>query len=108
MIFGFPLSNNRNGGGYTIKPASKIISSAYKFDTNVSLTDNIGNTYIDSLNYYITLKDYVVDSTLEGFSGAPVFARNKDSNKWSLLGIMTATNTRLNIICVVKARYIPL
>jgi hypothetical protein len=106
IVFGFPLSNNISEGGYTIKPASKIISFNYELNTNVSISDSLGNTYIDSLNYYIKLKDFVVGNTLEGFSGAPVFVKNTDSNKWYLLGMMIAINTHANLICVIKSKYL--
>lgn len=101
-FFGFPENMN------WIEKDLIQISPPYLFTTkNFTIAENflnqIGNEIgIDSLRYEVQIKDLKVNAGLAGFSGAPVFIKNGQTNKWEFLGVLVGINEIKNSIYVVN------
>jgi hypothetical protein len=106
VMYGFPFVNNVSSGQYTLRQHSKVSSKSFSFDSSFSVSDKNVRFAIDSINYRLTLYDYIVTDELGGFSGSPIFYFDLDEKKWFLLGILSASNSGSNSLYVVKSKYI--
>lgn len=71
------------------KTASQLYFKKYKFLEYDTYKSPTGLTLIDSLNYMIKSRKVPLDS-LGGYSGSPVFIKDKKDKKWKLLGLAIA------------------
>lgn len=86
-MFGFPLNSIRNPSVqfgfwmpsfFELNGVETIISGAF--------TDTVSNR-TDSTNYYFYNQVAKIDSSLKGFSGSPVFVKDRSSDRWRITGL---------------------
>jgi hypothetical protein len=101
-FFGFPEKMNKIENGI-IQIAPPYLFTTKNFTIAQNFINQIGNEIgIDSLRYEVQIKDSKVTFALGGFSGAPVFIRTGQENKWEFLGVLVAINQIRNSIYIVK------
>lgn len=92
-IYGFPyLANIDKEGYYMESPASHLSFNKYEFYNYYPYkinACNVSKTIIDSMNYVVKTTNISYDS-LRGYSGSPVFIRNRKNNKWAFIGTFVA------------------
>jgi hypothetical protein len=86
-FYGFP-------GRVTVRENNTIIyPGVSKFDlpidTNIATT-TINKFFIDSINYWVNLNKVYEERYFAGYSGSPVFIKNRKSGKWNLIGVLVS------------------
>ena len=85
----------------------RILSQDFKIYENVKVIDDCNKkTSVDSINYRIVFNDYKLPANLHGFSGAPVFVRDRKSSNWFFYGELMGGDKDSNFIIVVKRKYL--
>ncbi|MEJ0101707.1 MAG: serine protease [Bacteroidota bacterium] len=100
-IPGYPAIKNAGGPG---GPASSIDFTVYKILNNSSYINSERELETDSTNYILSTKQTMIDSSLKGYSGSPVFEFNK--NNWHFRGILMGANIPGKYLVVVKQKYL--
>ena len=100
-IPGFPsIKNTAQLFGH----ASAINFTDYKILDSLSYINSERELETDSTNYILLPRQTAINSSLKGYSGAPVFEfRN---NSWHLVGVLMGANIPQQYIAVVKLKYL--
>ena len=102
-LIGYPVNHNRDTiGGFTFTDAVNYSSYIDSLKTNFPFY-NDNRVPVDSFNYSIRLKNASPDSSFGGFSGSPTFTKNKKSDKWVFLGIVSLTHA--GRLFIIKSKY---
>ena len=91
QIIGFPTVEERDSvtGKHLLKPASLLLITRYSLFQN-SRYHAMDGIKTDSINYVVETKDIVINRKLKGYSGSPVFIKDKTLNRYFFSGIFIA------------------
>ncbi len=99
VLFGFPGTEMYKGSPH-FAAASKIYGEQSR---NWQLTND---GVVDTVNYYLFAN---TSDNLDGFSGSPVFIRERKTDKWQLVGILvasTASKEPKQVLKICKIGYV--
>ncbi|MDQ6904198.1 MAG: hypothetical protein M3139_14460 [Bacteroidota bacterium] len=77
-LIGFPTTKERDSvtGKHKLFPASVLNISHYSMFQNYGYDTDHG-VMLDSINYRIQTRDAIINQWLKGYSGSPVFIKDK-------------------------------
>lgn len=84
-IWGYPENKNdtSNRPDYTLISNTYLPPNRYSFEIICDTTTN----KIDSVNFFLVSKTATIDNSRHGYSGSPVFIKNKKTKKWVFIGL---------------------
>ncbi|MCW3117174.1 MAG: hypothetical protein JWM28_1256 [Chitinophagaceae bacterium] len=103
-IFGFPISRNIEPPGYTVSKSTPLKIEKYEMLDSFYFINSHGELESDSTNYILIPTGMVIDSTLKGYSGSPVFEFNE--SHWRFIGLLMGANTTRKYLVIVKPQYL--
>lgn len=95
VVWGYP--DNKNEINF-------FDSNKFSVATNVPVVLD-DKSYVDNIHYCIGIEDKSIDG-LVGFSGCPVFLKNRDTGNFVFIGVLVGTHKGANGLYVVQPKYL--